>query len=365
MNAALPFGLPGGTTFYLVLYLATFVVHMMFMHYVLAGATYLACGRLLGRTRCAACEWQGILLDWLPFATGLAITAGVAPLLFVQMLYGREFATANLLLSHRWMAILPVLIVCFYLLYLQKSAWIKKRPWVWRPLISVAVCAGFLFIALSWTENHLLMLDQAAWPRLYESGGLHYESPGLLPRLAVWFFLAFPSLAVELAWQGRLTGVGIDAAPQPGAAPAGLSPVRRLALTAGAGLVGCATAGVLYWTTLPVAVRAAVAGPLAGPWLAILGVAVVVQAATWLTAAIRDRLSSPLLLAVTGGWIVGLVAVALVREAIRLTAVDLAASAASLAAALRIGGLPVFLVFAVLNAAAIVWCIHTVRATAR
>jgi hypothetical protein len=159
--------------------------------------------------------------------------------------------------------------------------------------------------------------------------------------------------------------VGIDAAPQPGAAPAGLSPVRRLALTAGAGLVGCATAGVLYWTTLPVAVRAAVAGPLAGPWLAILGVAVVVQAATWLTAAIRDRLSSPLLLAVTGGWIVGLVAVALVREAIRLTAVDLAASAASLAAALRIGGLPVFLVFAVLNAAAIVWCIHTVRATAR
>lgn len=310
MNAALPFGLPGATAFYLALYLATFVVHMMFMHYVLAGATYLACGRLLGRTRCAACEWQGILLDWLPFATGLAITAGVAPLLFVQMLYGREFATANLLLSHRWMAILPVLIVCFYLLYLQKSAWIKRRPWVWRPLIAVGVCAGFLFIALSWTENHLLMLDQAAWPQLYASGGLRYESPGLLPRLAVWFFLAFPSLAVELAWQGRLTGVGIDAAPQ-------------------------------------------------------LGAALVVQAAVWLVAAIHGRLSSPLLLAATGGWIVGLVAVALVREAIRLNSVDVAASAASLAAALRIGGLPVFLVFAVLNAAAIVWCIRTVRTTAR
>jgi hypothetical protein len=258
-----------------------------------------------------------------------------------------------------------VLIVCFYLLYLQKSAWIGRRSWVWRPLIAGAVCAGFLFIALSWTENHLLMLDQAAWPRLYESGGLRYESPGLLPRLAVWFFLAFPSLAIELAWQGRLMGVGIDVAPHPGPAPAGLSPVRRLALTAGAGLVGCTTAGVLYWSTLPVAVRAAVAGPLAGPWLAMLGAAVVVQATVWCSAAIRGRLSSPLLLVATAGWLVGLVAVALVREAIRVTSVDVAAATASLVAALRIGGLPVFLVFAVLNAAAIVWCIRTVRATAR
>ena len=363
MNAALPFGLPGATAFYLVLYLSTFVVHMVFMHYVLAGATYLACGRLLGKTRCAACEWQGILLDWLPFATGLAITAGVAPLLFVQMLYGREFATANLLLSHRWMAILPVLIVCFYLLYLQKSAWISRRRWLWRPLVAVAVCSGFLFIALSWTENHLLMLDHAAWPRLYESGGLRYESPGLLPRLAAWFFLAFPSLAIELAWQGRLTGVGIHAVMQPTAAVAGLSPVRRLALTAGAGLVGCVTAAVLYWSTLSAAVRDAVAGPLAGPWLAILCGAVAVQAAVWFIAAIRGRLSSPLLVAATGGWIVGLVAVAVVREAIRLTAVDLVSSAASHAAALRIGGLPVFLVFAVLNAAAIAWCIYVVRVT--
>jgi hypothetical protein len=144
---------------------------------------------------------------------------------------------------------------------------------------------------------------------------------------------------------------------------AGLSPVRRLALTAGAGLVGCVTAAVLYWSTLSAAVRDAVAGPLAGPWLAILCGAVAVQAAVWFIAAIRGRLSSPLLVAATGGWIVGLVAVAVVREAIRLTAVDLVSSAASHAAALRIGGLPVFLVFAVLNAAAIAWCIYVVRVT--
>ncbi|MFM1902118.1 MAG: hypothetical protein RLZZ440_18 [Planctomycetota bacterium] len=364
MNAAIPFGLPGATALYLSLYLATFVVHMVFMHYVLAGATYLACGRLMGESRSKACEWQAILLDWLPFATGLAITAGVGPLLFVQMLYGREFATANLLLSHRWMAILPVLIASFYLLYLQKSSWISRRPWVWRPLVALVVWAGFLFIALSWTENHLLMLDHAAWPSIYESGGLRYESPGLLPRLAVWFFLAFPSLAVELAWQGRLTGVGIDAIPQSGPFPARLSPARRLALTAGAGLVGSLAFGLLYWSTLPSAVRAVVAGPLAGPWLVLLGVGVGVQAAVWLIVAIHGRLSSPLLLAGTGGWIVSLVAVALVREAIRVTSVDMATSSASLADAYRTGGLQVFLVFAGLNAAAIVWCIHTVRGTA-
>ncbi len=365
MNTIFPLGLPSATAFYLVLYLATYVMHMVFMHYVLAGSTYLAVGRLMGRERCASCGWQTILVDWLPFATGLAITAGVAPLLFVQMLYGREFATANLLLSHRWMAILPVLIVCFYLLYLQKSSWIARRAWAWRPVVAAVACAGFLFIAWSWTENHLLMLDRQAWPGLYEAGALWYESPGVVPRLAIWFFLAFPSLAIELAWQGRLLGVPLDAPAAPDARVAGLSPVRRLALTACAGLTGTTFAAIAYWPTISVAAQAVVMGALAGPWLALLVGAVAVQAAVWIVTAIRDRLTLPLLIAATCAWLIGLVSVAVVREAIRLAAVDLATAAESHTAAVHIGGLPVFLIFAVLNAAAIVWCIRTVRTAIR
>ncbi len=207
MTEVFPLGFPPATCFYLVLLVATLVLHMVFMHYVLAGAAYLAFGRFMGPKRCAVCGWQAILIDWLPFATGLAITTGVAPLLFGQILYQREFSTANLLLSHRWMAILPVLIVCFSLLYVQKSAWITRRAWFWRIPVAGVVFAGFAFIAFSWTENHLLSLDAAAWPELYGSGSFRSASSALLPRLGIWFFAAFTTLAVELAWQGRLLGM--------------------------------------------------------------------------------------------------------------------------------------------------------------
>ncbi len=360
MNTLFPLGLPAATAFYLCLYLATLVVHLIFMHYVLAGSIYLAFGRLMGRARCQACSWQAILVDWLPFATGLAITAGVGPLLFVQILYGREFATANLLLSHRWMAILPVLIVCFYLLYLQKSAWIARRAWAWRSVVAAIACAGFLFIAWSWTENHLLMLDQAAWPGIYAAGSLRYESAAVLPRLAAWCFLAFPSLAIELAWQGRL----LDRLDEPAAAGMqvlGLSPVRRLAVTALCGWAGTLLASWAYWPSIPDAARAAITGPLGGPWLAVVAVGLVIQIASWGGAFFSDRLARGQLIVMTAAWVATLLGVAVVRETIRLAAVDLAIGGQLHQQALGIGGLPVFLVFAVLNAVAIGWCIRTVR----
>jgi hypothetical protein len=361
MNTPFPFGLPPATAFYLGLYLATLVVHLMFMHYVLAGSIYLAVGRLMGRDRCQACRWQSILVDWLPFATGLAITAGVGPLLFVQILYGREFATANLLLSHRWMAILPVLIVCFYLLYLQKSAWIARRVWAWRPAVAAIACAGFMFIAWSWTENHLLMLDRTAWPGMYATGSLWYESAGVLPRLAAWCFLAFPSLAIELAWQGRLVGENLDKPTAAATRVPGFSPVRRLAITALCGWAGTLLAAAAYWPAIPDAARGSILGPLGVPWLTVAVVGLLIQVAAWSSALFSDQLPRGILIGMTATWVVTLLGIAVLRETIRLTAVDLATGGELHRTALGIGGLPVFLVFAVLNTFAIGWCIRTVR----
>ena len=360
MNAVFPFGFSFATAFYLTLLTATLLLHMVFMHYVLAGSAYLAVGRLAGRSRCQACRWQTILVDWLPFATGLAITAGVAPLLFLQILYQREFYTANLLLSHRWMAILPVLIVAFYLLYLQKSAWLARRAWAWRILVAVTAFAGFAFIAWSWTENHLLSLDEAAWAPLYGSSALRYVTPGLGPRLAAWFFLAFPTLAIELFWQGKLLGEPLDRPVSKGDIVAGLSPLRRLALTALAGILGLAVALASYWPSLPAEARAALVGPLGGPWLVAAAIGLAGQTAAWLGAAARDRMPVGLAAVTTAGWLVSLAAVIVVREVIRLAAVDIDTLAEIHAEATSIGGLPVFLFFAAANAAAIVWCIRTV-----
>jgi hypothetical protein len=361
MNQSFPWGFPAATAFYLALVVSTLFVHMVFMHYVLGGAAYLAGGRLFGRRLAAACGWQAMLVDWMPLATGLAITTGIAPLLFLQILYREEFYTANLLLSHRWMAILPVLILSFYLLYLQKSAWLARRGSAARIAVAWLSFAGFGFIAWSWTENHLLSLDRPAWPGVYAAAALRYEHVGLLPRLATWLFLCFPTLALELLWQGWLYGDRFDRPAGYARLVAGLSPLRRLAIMAFAGLCGAACCGWLYGTTLPEATRTALTGSCGRLWLGAAVAGGAVQACVWLVAVLRDRLGMTLALMATLGWAVWLAGILVVREVIRLAAVDVEALAELHARAATVGGLPVFLVSAVVTFAAIGWWVAAVR----
>ena len=358
MTELFPFGFASAASLSRALLVAALVLHMAFMHYVLGGAAYLAFGRLMGPTRCAVCGWQAILIDWLPFATALAITAGVPPLLLVQILYQRETDAANLLFSHRWMAVLPVLIICFSLLSLQKSAWITRRAWFWRIPVAGAAFAGFAFIAFSWTENHLLALDEAAWPELDDSGSLPFASSGLLPRLGVWFFAAFMTLAVELAWQGRLLGMKL-VQPPPGTAVMGLSAIRRLALTATCGGIGALACGTSYALTLPSGTVRGVSGPSGGLWLYAAVAGVFLQLAAWAWVAARDRFPLPVLLLATGGCLVSLVSGVVLREVVRVSTIDIASLTAIHEEATATGGLALFLAFAAANAVAIIWRVRT------
>src|SRR5262245_23082266 len=90
----------GPTALWLALNIATFALHAVFASYVVAGAAYALVRRdeLAARTR-----------DRLPFMLGCAITAGVAPLLFLQLLHQRRFYTANLVMGPRWGAVVPAL----------------------------------------------------------------------------------------------------------------------------------------------------------------------------------------------------------------------------------------------------------------
>jgi hypothetical protein len=205
MDRVFPLGFPFPTAFYLTLYVLTLVIHVIFMNYVLAGAGYLAAigvgrwwGRLGGSEPSADVVFD-ILRDWMPFMLGAAITAGVAPLLFVQILYKENFYTANLLLFHRWMAILPVLIVGFYLLYVLKGTWIGRQASWLAPLVGVGALACFVFTGYTWTENHLLSLDRPSCRGHYESGAMIYRNPLIVPRFLMWAAGSVATMATLLA----------------------------------------------------------------------------------------------------------------------------------------------------------------------
>ena len=83
MDVAFPFGFPLPTAFYMILYIATLILHVVFMNYVLAGTAVMAAAHLRSGSRGSG-ESTKILREWLPFMLSGAITAGVAPLLEAQ-----------------------------------------------------------------------------------------------------------------------------------------------------------------------------------------------------------------------------------------------------------------------------------------
>ena len=170
MTLPFPFNLPAPTAFYLTLYVLTFALHQAFMHYVLAGSLYVAWTTTFPGRGTVSRHDQPIaatLRDWQPFLLSAAITAGVAPLLFIQIVYQKQFYTANLLLWWRWMIVVPVLIVAFYLLYLLKSKLMARWPRAVRSLVAIGTAACFVFVGFCWTANHLLSVNESRWPQVY------------------------------------------------------------------------------------------------------------------------------------------------------------------------------------------------------
>lgn len=357
MNAPFPFGFPAATAWYLSLYILTLAMHVVFMNYVLAGSLYLAVRLARPQRESASAEDNAaatILKDWLPFMLSAAITAGVAPLLFVQILYQREFYTANLLLFHRWMAVLPVLIVAFYLAYVIKSGTAAQRPAL-RAVSAIGTALGLLFVAWAWTENHALGLDQRVWPTQYASGSMRYAHAAIWPRLLIWVSGAFPTLAVLVAWQLRAGASGV--AP----AAAGRTAAAALA-NLGIGGAGLAlVCGVAYAIVGGPAVRSSAVLVLAWPWLVLAVAGLVLQVVAWWRIRTRHTLHRPALWLATVGLTATIIGIAAVRESIRVTQVDWAGLAERHAAAAGAGGLPVFLVFAVLALGVIVACVRIAR----
>jgi hypothetical protein len=307
---------------WLALYLVSFALHAVFVAFVAAGSVY----ALVAAVRRSADPVAARVRDWLPFMLGAGITAGVGPLLFLQLLYQRRFYTANLLLGPRWGAVVPALIVGFYALYLAKASERRRR-------LALAIAAAcFAFVAWSWTELHQLMQDDAVWRAMYGAASRFYLDAAIAPRLALWAGAMLALFATVAAWS---------------ATAAERRSLARLAL---AGLIVCGATS----TAIVVADRAFDA---AHGWSFVLAVAAAAAALAWGWTARRP--DGPGLAAATAATAVALLAGAIVREAPRLALLERDRATASHA-----GGLAIFALTLAFGIAAITWVIRTIRRAA-
>jgi hypothetical protein len=300
----------------LALYVATLALHAVFIGYVVAGTGF----ALVRRHDPIAATVR----DRLPFMLGCGITAGVAPLLFLQLLHQKRFYTANLLLGPRWMAVVPALVVGFYALYAAKSLERYRQA-----ALGIAL-ACFTFVAWSWSELHELMKADATWRAFYSEGQRLFVAGTILPRLVVFGGAMATTFALIAAWS-------TDAAGR-----------KRLALLGLLSRVVSIGGAVWLW-------RAGFDphGP-ARAWAFVLIAATVIDVAAW-AALVRAPSDAVLGLATASG-AGAIVAASIVREAPRVALIEPTHPIAANA-----GGIVVFLVAFSIGVAAIAWVVRTVR----
>ncbi len=356
MDAVFPVGFPTPTAFYLTLYVLTFALHQALMHYVVAGSIYVAWATIApgrGDTPRAEQPLASIVRDWLPFVLSAAVTAGVAPLLFVQIVYPRHFYTANLLLSWRWVIVIPVLIATFYLLYLVKSSTLSKWPGIARAAVVLVVAGCFIFVGFCWTANHLVANNESDWAEIYASGHPSMSTTAVTLRMLVWIGGSFASMSVIAGWQ-------VAAQSTSRSSETVAIEMRRLARFSLGGLAIATAAATAYLIQSEEMVRASTLSAFALPYLISATIGVVVQAVAWAWQ-LRVAVNRWLLATASVGCVLALLGVSVLREAVRLASVDVAGLYSRHADAASIGGFPVFLVFAALNIALITSCIWLVR----
>jgi hypothetical protein len=294
------------------------------------------------------------LRDWMPFVLSAAITAGVAPLLFIQIVYQYQFYSANLLLWWRWMLVVPVLIVAFYLLYLIKSSRLWGWPHVVRAIVTLGTASCFVFVGFCWTANHLLANSQSSWPEVYATGSLPLMASIVIPRMLVWIGGSFATMSVIAGWQ---------LLPRQSLAsePIFEAEVGMLARLSVGGLAVALLAGIVYIAQADSAVRTLLSGYSFLPYVIGTFAGLILQGIGWGLQWRSKRLHVVGLSSASVGCVISLLATSAIREGVRVQTVDLASIVQRHAAAAQVGGFAVFVIAAIVVGILIGWCIRMVQ----
>ncbi len=176
-----------------------FIVHILFINLVLGGSLL----ALFSRKPKEDCV-VAVLVKKIPSAVALGVTFGIAPLLFLQVLYGHLIYASSVLMAFYWLLIIPLLIIAYYSTYVHAHTGVR---WLGRSAIGLAVCI-FLYTGFIYTNNMTLMLQPEKWDAYFvQRGGtiLNLSDPALWPRYLhfVLASIAVAGLFSSLMWQFR------------------------------------------------------------------------------------------------------------------------------------------------------------------
>ncbi len=205
-------GMPGPPWLFHVLLVFTFFLHMLFMNLTLGGTLLAAFAHFSSGGR--RDDPRGILAGRLMavnnYGISLTITTGVAPLLFIQVLYQQYFYTATILIAPVWLGFLLLLTLGYYSAYLYKFRGAPARGQgggLWLVISAVM----FLAIAMVHVAVSLLHAQPDKWADFASGAACVLSDPTYVPRLLHFVLagIAFSALVI-CWWSVRQANAGVD-----------------------------------------------------------------------------------------------------------------------------------------------------------
>ncbi|MCX5865047.1 MAG: hypothetical protein NTW42_08265 [Deltaproteobacteria bacterium] len=176
-----PDTIPAPWGFFELLLILTFFTHLVFMNAMLGSAMI----ALIREMRTPAADPPPCLdiASKLPYTIAFAVNFGVAPLLFLQVLYGHFIYTSSILMGAYWLSIIGLLILAYYSAYLYKMA--GNLPATTRKRALTTSLLLLLAIAFFFVNNITLMQNPQIWSAYFhrpDGTFLNLADPTLLPR---------------------------------------------------------------------------------------------------------------------------------------------------------------------------------------
>jgi hypothetical protein len=195
--------LPGPVWLFQVLLVLTFFLHLVFMNLTLGGTLIAAVSRLVSKGRNG--DHRTVLTSRLmrvnSYGIALTITTGIAPLLFIQVLYQQYFYTATILLGWIWFAFLVMLVVGYYAAYVfnlrfDGASGKSTAGTLWLFLSAVL----FLLIAAVHVAVNLIHAQPGKWATIEANPWSILSDPAYFPRLLHFVLAGVAFSGLVMAW---------------------------------------------------------------------------------------------------------------------------------------------------------------------
>ena len=197
-----PEAIPAPALLFHILGVALFTLHILLINVVLGGSL------LLLLSRCTKHDGEppvfSALARKLPVGFALGINMGVAPLLFLQVIYGHLFYTSSILMAIFWIIIIPLLIIAYYAAYVHART---TRSGLATTAVTISSVI-LLYIGFIFVNNILMMMQPGTWSAYFSNRNgtlLMLSDPTLIPRYLhfVLASVAIAGLASATVWVVR------------------------------------------------------------------------------------------------------------------------------------------------------------------